>query len=309
MPKKGKIKKSEAVNRIFYIEREKMMDDPLVQNWVEELIVNDHVKFIDYLTDKIFDLSLPKEKINSYYHCIKLLIVIDEDDAVDQLSSNEDLQDRLIAYIKSCDKDEICQDVLFILSSIFVVDDKMKSLFTLDFLTTLFDLLNIIEDDLNFKSAVKILIEINTLYDSIDTNSFLKVYHIHPNARVFNEIIIRLINIEDTKPKLIKMFLCLSNIFDKEKDNILYSTDIETFIDIVLVKLQSFYTEEVKAFIIDVVEKVLLYPEYYKNNYKLEEIEDLFEDFASNDTQGEAIRTKAKKVLENIKNNLSEESV
>ena len=54
MPKKGKIKKSEAVNRIFYIEREKMMDDPLVQNWVEELIVNDKVKFIDYLTDKIF---------------------------------------------------------------------------------------------------------------------------------------------------------------------------------------------------------------------------------------------------------------
>ena len=308
MPKKQKIKKSEAINRIFYIEREKLMDAPLVQNWVEELIINEQFKFIDYLTDKIFDLSLSKEKIFSYYHCIKLLIIIDEDDAIEQLNLNEDIQNRLIAYIKSCDKEDICQDALFILSSIFVVDDKLKPLFTLDFLTTLFDLLNIIEDDLNFKSTVKILIEINTLYDSIDTNLFLKVYHIHPNARVFNEIIIRLINIEDNKPKLIKMFLCLSNIFDKEKDNMLYSTDIETFIDIILVKLQSFYTEEVKAFIIDVVEKVLLYPEYYKNSYKIEEIEDLFEDFANNDTQGEAIRTKAKKVLENIKMNISKES-
>lgn len=306
MPKKGKIKKSEAVNRIFFIEREQMLDDPLVQNWVEELIVNDQVKFIDYLTDKIFDLSLPKEKINSYYHCMKLLIVIDEDDAVDQLSSNEDLQDRLIAYIKSCDKDDICQDVLFILSSIFVVDDKMKSLFTLDFLTTLFDLLNIIEDDLNFKSAVKILIEINTLYDSIGTNLFLKVYHIHPNARVFNEVLIRLINVEEDPNKMIKMFLCLSNIFDKEQDNILYSTDLESFIDIIILKLQSAYTEELKTFIIDMMERITQYPEYYKRIYKIDEISNLFDDFANNDTETEVVKLKAKKVVDNLSQNISE---
>ena len=53
---------------------------------------------------------------------------------------------------------------------------------------SLFELIDLIEDDLNFESAVKVLM-------LSQHNNFVKVYHIHRNARVFNEILIRLINI------------------------------------------------------------------------------------------------------------------
>ena len=51
---------------------------------------------------------------------------------------------------------------------------------------SLFELIDLIEDDLNFESAVKVLM-------LSEHNNFVKVYHIHRNARVFNEILIRLI--------------------------------------------------------------------------------------------------------------------
>ena len=105
---------------------------------------------------------------------------------------------------------------------------------------------------------------------------------------------------------MIKMFLCLSNIFDKEQDNILYSTDLESFIDIIILKLQNAYTEELKTFIIDMMEKVTQYPEYYKRMYKIDEISNLFDDFANNDTQEEIVKLKAKKVLCNLEYNISE---
>ena len=170
----------------------------------------------------------------------------------------------------------------------------------------LFDLLDIIEDDFNFRAAVKILIEINSVYSTLKSNIFLKVYHIHPNARVFNEVLIRLINVEEEPNKMIKMFLCLSNIFDKEQDNILYSTDLESFIDIIILKLQSAYTEELKTFIIDMMERITQYPEYYKRMYKIEEISNLFDDFANNDTETEVVKLKAKKVVDTLSQSISE---
>ena len=102
------------------------------------------------------------------------------------------------------------------------------------------------------------------------------------------------------------MFLCLSNIFDKEQDNILYSTDLESFIDIIILKLQSVYTEELKTFIIDMMERITQYPEYYKRIYKIEEISNLFDDFANNDTETEVVKLKAKKVVDNLSQNISE---
>ena len=104
----------------------------------------------------------------------------------------------------------------------------------------------------------------------------------------------------------ISFFLCLSNIFDKEQDNILYSTDLESFIDIIILKLQSAYTEELKTFIIDMMERITQYPEYYKRMYKIEEISNLFDDFANNDTETEVVKLKAKKVVDTLSQSISE---
>ena len=86
------------------------------------------------------------------------------------------------------------------LSQFFRKEMNVKN-FTQDFIMSLFELIDLIEDDLNFESAVKVLM-------LSEHNNFVKVYHIHRNARVFNEILIRLINKEDNQDKMIKMFKC-----------------------------------------------------------------------------------------------------
>lgn len=303
--KKNRLSRNDIILKLYWIEKEQKESDPLIQNWVEEILLNDHLKLVKKLSEGIFDISLPSKKIVSYFHSLKLLLIIAEEQTLEQLSQNDDLELRLITYIRDSEKEEICQDALFILSSIFVNADKLKDFYTQSFLIGIFDLLNMIEDDSNFKAAVKILIEINSIYNSGTVNMFLKVYHIHPNARVFNEVLLRLINTEENKTKLMKMFLCLSNIFAQEQNNVLYSTDIETFIDIVLCKLETTYTDELKAFIIDAVEKVVYYPEYYKSMYKIDDIIELFEDYVNNESQSEAIKKKAKNVLDFIHYNLN----
>lgn len=164
----------------------------------------------------------------------------------------------------------------------------------------LFELLDIIKDELNFKATVKILIEINFMFSSLNNNIFLKVYHVHPNARVFNEILIRLINEEDNQDKMIKMFSCLRNILDNEKENILYSTELESLIDIIIIKLQ-IAESELTPFIIDIIEKITIYPEYYRTMYKIDEILNLFEDFAyNNNTVEEIVKLKSKQIFETL---------
>ena len=303
--KKPTMHASEIMRRLYLIERDQKETDITVKKWADDLLMDEHLKLVKKLSEGLFDRSSKQKKIITYFHCLKILLKIDEPLTSSQLLKIEDLEIQLISYIRDTDKKEICQDSLFLLSSIFSNADQFKDCFTEGFLTGLFDLLDIIEDDLNFKSAVKILIEINTIYTSIKMNTFLKVYHIHSNSRVFNEILIRLINIEADQTKLIKMFLCLSNIFDKEEDNILYSTDLESLIDIIILKLQAAYTEELKVFIIDMMEKIMFYPEYYKKLYKIDDIVILFEDFVKNDTQEQVVRLKAQKVLDNIRKNFS----
>ena len=43
---------------------------------------------------------------------------------------------------------------------------------------------------------------------NIKDNEFVKVYHTNKNARVFNEILLRLLNTESNKDRIIKMYRC-----------------------------------------------------------------------------------------------------
>ena len=194
---------------------------------------------------------------------------------ISQLLSLDDVNVKLIIYLRDTQKEKICTDAIYIFESVFSKRNECKELFTQDFIMSLFELIDLIEDDLNFESAVKILM-------LSEHNNFVKVYHIHRNARVFNEILIR-----------------LNNILDNEKDNILYTTDIESLIDIIIIKLQ-IAESKLMPFIIDIIEKITNYPEYYKTMYKIDELLNLFEDFAYNNTVEELVKLKSKKIIEQL---------
>ena len=80
------------------------------------------------------------------------------------LQKEKDLSIRLIFYIRDTDSKDLCQDVFFILDSIIKSPEELKDYYTSEFITRLFDILDLIEDDLNYKAVIKILVQINAFF-------------------------------------------------------------------------------------------------------------------------------------------------
>ena len=76
--------------------------------------------------------------------------------------------------------------------------------------------------------------------------------------------------------------------------------DLESFIDILLPKLQMTENNELKEKLLKCLEHVTKYNEYYGEMYKVEEITELMEDFESAENQSEEVRNVSKQIVINI---------
>lgn len=296
------LRKSYIITKIILLTQNEVKADPLVVNWIEEILVSKKFKFLSKLFTDIFDICAVKEKIFRAFKVLKILLKIDKDDTIENLKELNDFPNRLISYIKESENKDICEDAFYVLYQLIKANafKDLQYQISVSFIEALFQSIENVNDEENFKALVRIMIEINNIYQDVESNLFLKVYHRSDNSRVFVEVLIRLINEEHNKGELEKMFFTFSSILEKEKSNVLYNSDIDTYIDIILSLLTSFYTQEIKTFIIDSFQKFTLYVPYEKNGYKREEIVDLFKDFADNDTESEVIRQKSIEVLKNM---------
>ena len=258
---------------------------------------------ISILTDPV---TTPATIHNIYYIFLKCVTFVTE--ISKQLLSNKQFLQSLVNYISSIDNDnkelKVSLDSIYLFIKIFSIS-IFETYLSEEFLNGLFETLSIINDERNLEEMVEILINISSLYIELDDNLFLKIYHYHDNARLVNEIILRLINIDDKeKEKLYPILLCTANIMDYEKCCVFYSSDLEVLIDLLINKLSSTYSDELKFFLLEVLEKVTVYDEYYKDMYKIDELNDLLEGFATNDDQSENIQAKAQTILDNIVNKI-----
>ena len=301
---KSKKKREEIIAKLILIEQEHREADISVNAWATDILKNSSLKLIPKLVKGMFDIKQSTQRILVSYHCIRILLIINEQETLRQLKANEDLENRLITYIRDTERENIYQDSIFILCSLFDNPNHFKDFYTFTFISGLFDILNYIEDDLIFRATVKILIEINSIYDNIKDNEFVKVYHTNKNARVFNEILLRLLNTESNKDRIIKMYRCFNNVIQKEDSCVLYNNDFEAFVDVFLRQLQTTDSEEIKFNIMDVVEKLLSYDTYYKSLYKLEEIKYVFNDYEQRDSESTEVKNKAKAILDTIAKNV-----
>ena len=154
------------------------------------------------------------------------------------------------------------------------------------------------EDILN--AIVVILININYEYKNDEENLFIKVHKENDNSRVLNEILLRVLNNEDKEDKQIKILKCLEDLMRNYDKSIFYESDLESFIDILLPKLQMTENNELKEKLLKCLEHVTKYNEYYGEMYKVEEITELMEDFESAENQSEEVRNVSKQIVINI---------
>jgi len=181
----------------------------------------------------------------------------------------------------------------------------MKTLIKLnkeDIVQVLLNSLTILSDEETLNSLIRIITSINYQIEDNSQNCFLKVFNSHENARFFGESLLRILNFEEDKSSLYRILQCLIDIIDSTKSSFFYSTDLESFINIAIKKLESTYTDKLRFYILKVLERITFYDDYYKMKYKLDLLEELMENYEINDEVDEENQKMATQILQNIKN-------
>jgi hypothetical protein len=216
-----------------------------------------------------------------------------------QINSNKDFAKSIVVHINSGDKSKISDNCFYLLTKLFN-PKAFKSEIDESFIVALFEGLSIVREEDILNDIVLILIEINYDYKTPEDNLFLKVHKENENSRVLNEILLRVLNNEHDDSKKIIILKCLGDLMCMYKKSIFYESDLESFIDILLPKLQMTDNNQLKVKLLECLDRVTKYNEYYNQMYKVDEITELMEDFESADDQPEEIRNISRQIVINI---------
>lgn len=278
---------------------------------------NDFIFWLNDIFDPLFKLSnqfikilsspsTPPSTKSKIYFLLQSTFSISPS-ILPQFLNNPSLVQQMITDINTASKlplNSFDKNILYFFSYIYNSKDFYPFI-TEDFISSLFDCVKYIDIDDIFPKIVYILIDISSLYVSIEENKFLNVYHSHPNGRIIDEVILRLFNYENDKENILKIILLMTNIFKKEKKNVLYARDLDAVIDIVLMKLETIYAEEVKYFLLMLLEILVSFNDYYKEQYKSNIIMDLMENIKENDDNSEGLRKLSGKILRIMEKNVA----
>lgn len=288
----------DTIKTLDLIKIDKHHTEPLIKRWISQ-ILKPPSSIITQIVKEIFSPKTTDKTIERNYSLIMKLLIICHNDTAKRICESNGLSCDIINYIAYTTKSVICQDSLTILNVVFQAEE-IKYYLTEKFVVTIFDLLNTINDEVNFKSAIQILISVNSIFDPCDDNYFLKVYHVHINSRFFDEAILRMLNNESKPIKIKEILDCIVLIIECEQKIVFYSSDLEVFIDIAIRQLQVISDEEVRYRFINALYKFVSFEEYYKKMYKSDEIIDLIKDCLDNENQSQKVKRKCRGIIKTI---------
>jgi hypothetical protein len=269
--------------------------------WINE-ITYPLYKLTDDIVILLSDPVTKNDKIKELYHVLRKFLEIPINDEIkEQLLQNQKCLQTLTSYIATYDNEnkemDFSIDAFYVFIYLFSFYEFSPYL-NEDCMNGLFEGLSLINEDKVLLIYVNILIGINCDYLSEQDNMFLKVYHYHDNARVIVETILRILNSPNEEDGMkINALYTINTIMVQEKKNIFYSTDLDAFIDISLSLLGS-QENPVKLFTLQALENITSYDDYFRNNYKIEELENTMENLIYNEE--DKLKEFAQNILENI---------
>lgn len=268
------------------------------RDWINE-ISNPNFKLISNLLDYFLDDLTSTAMRENIFKIMRKLYHLNTSVVEPQLKSNKDFAKSIVVHINSGDKSKISDNCFYLLTKLFN-PKAFKSEIDESFIVALFEGLSIVREEDILNDIVRILIEINYDYKTPEDNLFLKVHQVNDNSRVLNEILLRVLNNENDDDKKIVILKCLGDLMSVYKKSIFYESDLESFIDILLPKLQMTDNNQLKVKLLECLDRVTRYNEYYNQMYKVDEITELMEDFEAADDQPEEIRTISRQIVINI---------
>ena len=233
------------------------------------------------------------------FKIMRKLYHLNKDVVGPQINSNKDFAKSIVVHINSGDKSKISDNCFYLLTKLFN-HKAFKSQIDEAFIVALFEGLSIVREEDILNEIVVLLIEINFEYKKPEENLFIKVHKENENSRVLNEILLRVLNNEEVDERKIKILKCLDDLMSNYDKSIFYESDLESFIDILLPKLQMTDNNQLKQKLLECLDKVTKYDEYYGQMYKVDEITELMEDFESAEEQPEEVRNISRQIVINI---------
>ena len=268
------------------------------KDWIKE-ITNPNFHLISNLLNYFLDELTSTNMRENIFKIIRKLYHLNKNVVEPQINSNKDFGKAIVVHINTGDKSKISDNCFYLLTKLFN-KKSFESVIDESFIVALFEGLSIVGEEDILNDIVLILIEINCTYNNPEENLFLKVHKENENARVLNEILLRVLNNEHDDNQKIKILKCLDDLMGNQEKSIFYESDLESFIDILLPKLQMTDNNDLKKKLLKCLDRVTKYNEYYGEMYKVDEITELMEDFETSEDQPEEIRTICKQIVTNI---------
>jgi hypothetical protein len=268
------------------------------KDWIKE-ISNPNFHLISNLLNYFLDELTSTNMRENIFKIIRKLYHLNKNVVEPQINSNKDFGKAIVVHINTGDKSKISDNCFYLLTKLFN-KKSFESVIDESFIVALFEGLSIVGEEDILNDIVLILIEINCTYNNPEENLFLKVHKENDNARVLNEILLRVLNNEHDDNQKIKILKCLDDLMGNQEKSIFYESDLESFIDILLPKLQMTDNNDLKKKLLKCLDRVTKYNEYYGEMYKVDEITELMEDFETSEEQPEEIRSICKQIVTNI---------
>ena len=268
------------------------------KDWIKE-ISNPNFHLISNLLNYFLDELTSTNMRENIFKIIRKLYNLNKNVVEPQINSNKDFGKAIVVHINTGDKSKISDNCFYLLTKLFN-KKSFESVIDESFIVALFEGLSIVGEEDILNDIVVILIEINSTYNNPEENLFLKVHKENENARVLNEILLRVLNNEHDDNQKIKILKCLDDLMGNQEKSIFYESDLESFIDILLPKLQMTDNNDLKKKLLKCLDRVTKYNEYYGEMYKVDEITELMEDFETSENQPEEIRSICKQIVTNI---------
>ena len=268
------------------------------KDWVKQ-ITDPNFNLIKNLLNYFMDELTSTNMRENIFKIMRKLYQLRKEAVGPQISSNKDFAKSIVIHINNGDKSKISDNCFYLLTKLFN-QNAYKSEINEEFIVSLFEGLSIVREEDILNDIVVILIDINYEYANLEENIFIKVHKENENSRVLNEILLRVLNNEHDDGKKIKILKCLNDLMSSYTKSIFYESDLESFIDILLPKLQMTDNNDLKKKLLECLDRVTKYNEYYGNMYKVDEITELMEDFESAEDQPEEVRNISRQIVINI---------
>lgn len=293
---------NQIVLNITKMERKNKENDPKFQAWIEQICdPQSELNLVPNLLTFFLDEMTKQDEKEKILKLLVKLMMLQEESITEQLLSNKNFPKVVVNYITLEDKSKMSDSAFYLLTKLFK-EENFKEFINVKFIEALFDGLTVVHEEDLLIAIVSVLVEINSNYKDQDDNIFLQVHKTSSNSRVLDELLLRLLNNETNKERILKILLCLNKLMITEDSPIFYESDLESLIDIIINKLQTTYTENIKLFFMQMLAKITSYEAYYHNKYKDEEIDELMNDFLEREDQSAEVKKFSQEVVDNITN-------